>query len=243
MMDRIAQLCELAVKRVLYFGWRKRCPVCGRHARRFKRGGAERRPGATCPFCGALERHRLLWRFLETRTRILTDPPARVLHVAPEPIFERKFRKLFGDGYRTADLFAPRVDLRMDICDIKLPDESFDLIFCSHVLEHVQDDQQAMRELCRVLDRSGTAFLLVPITAEQTREDPSITDPQERLRLFGQDDHVRRYGPDYVDRLEGAGFAVECYAVEDLASADEIAAMELNFPAAGKIFLCRRRVP
>jgi SAM-dependent methyltransferase len=95
----------------------------------------------------------------------------------------------------------PRAMVRMDITDIQYPKDTFDVIYCSHVLEHVVDDRKAMREFHRVLRPDGWALLLVPITVEKTFEDPSVTDPEERLSVFGQEDHVRCYGPDYVERL------------------------------------------
>ena len=103
--------------------------------------------------------------------------------------------------YVSADLDSPLAMANVDITDLPFDDESFDLILCSHVLEHVHDDRLAMRELRRVLKPDGWALLLVPISADVTFEDPSIVRPSDRLRLFGQADHVRRYGPDYVDRL------------------------------------------
>ena len=129
--------------------------------------------------------------------------------------------------------------MKMDIMDIQYPDESFDVIYCSHVLEHVPDDRKAMREFRRVLKRGGWAILLVPITAGKTHEDPSITEPAERLRVFGQEDHVRIYGPDYVDRLREAGFAVTETRVPDLVSPEDAQLMGLT-QAAGEIHLCRR---
>ncbi len=146
---------------------------------------------------------------------------------------------MIGEGYVTADLFADNVDLKMDITDIQFPDNSFDFIYCSHVLEHVPDDRKAMREFRRVLTARGMAVLLVPITAEKTIEDPSIEDPSERLRLFGQDDHVRRYGPDYLSRLKEEGFTVEVIRGEDFLSSTEIEKMGIT-KGAGELYICRK---
>jgi ubiquinone/menaquinone biosynthesis C-methylase UbiE len=107
----------------------------------------------------------------------------------------------------TADLHSPAM-VKMDITNIQFPDETFDVVYCSHVLEHVPDDRKAMREFYRVLKSNGWAVLLVPIIVEKTFEDPSIDKPKDRLRLFGQSDHVRKYGRDYVDRLRESGFSV-----------------------------------
>jgi predicted SAM-dependent methyltransferase len=127
----------------------------------------------------------------------------------------------------------------MDITDIKYPGESFDVIYCSHVLEHVTDDRRAMSEFHRVLRRSGWAILLVPIYDGLTFEDPSIVDPQERLKAFGQDDHVRRYGSDYVDRLRDAGFKVRVTRIDDLVGKADAIRMGLT-PDSGEIYLCTK---
>ena len=130
------------------------------------------------------------------------------------------------------------------ICDAtkldKIPSDTYDFLLSSHVLEHVPDDRRAMREFHRVLKKDGWAILLVPITAKSTFEDPSITDPRERLRLFGQEDHVRQYGPDYKDRLEQAGFNVEQIRPADFLSPAEIKKMAI-IGLAGDIYFCRRQ--
>ena len=164
-----------------------------------------------------------------------------MLHIAPqsEGALEAKFRRSLGDRYLTGDLFAPNVDVKIDITDIQYPDSTFDFIYCSHVLEHVPDDRKAMREFRRVLTDDGVAILLVPITAKKTFEDPTIEDPKERRRLFGQEDHVRRYGPDYADRLSEEGFRVEKYSREDFLNAKDIKRIGIT-KASGDIFVCRK---
>ena len=146
---------------------------------------------------------------------------------------------MLGDGYLTADLFDPRVMVKMDITNIQYPDETFDVIYCSHVLEHVPDDKKAMCEFYRVLKSDGWAILLVPVTAKETFEDPAITDPAERLRLFGQKDHVRVYGPDYADRLAEAGFKVDISTPSDFLTAEQILRMGLS-RATGEIYFCTK---
>jgi SAM-dependent methyltransferase len=221
-----------------YRGTGRWCPVCGTPSRRFGEYGTVPRSDALCVHCGALERHRLAWLYLQRRTDLFDGRPKKMLHVAPEPAFERRLRAALRDGYLTADL-SGRAMVAMDVEDIRMPDASFDVIFCSHVLEHVHDDRKAMREFLRVLKPDGWAILLVPIMADATFEDPTVTDPAERLRLFGQADHVRRYGPDYVDRLREAGFAVTTTRVSDLASPEEAARMGLTH-ATGEIYHCTR---
>jgi len=127
----------------------------------------------------------------------------------------------------------------MDITDIQYPDKTFDVIYCSHVLEHITDDKGAIREFYRVLKSDGWAILLVPITADKTFEDPSVTDQAERLKLFGQEDHVRRYGPDYVERLEEAGFNVKVTYPSDLLQIEDITRMGIT-NAAGAIYYCTK---
>ena len=229
------------VKALPYWGKGRFCPVCGRSSRRFKRFGTVPREDAQCAHCGALERQRLLWLFLQRKTDFFDGTPKRMLHVAPEPTLESRFRKQLGRDYLSADLFNPRAMVRMDIADIQYDDRSFDVIYCSHVLEHVPDDLRAMRELFRVLSDNGWAILLVPITSEKTFEDPSITDPAERLKAFGQVDHVRKYGPDYAERLSSAGFAVAITRISDLVDRDEAALMGLT-PASGEIYYCTKSI-
>jgi SAM-dependent methyltransferase len=228
-----------SVAAIPYYGRGRFCPVCGRSSRRFRSFGVVPREDAQCAHCGALERHRLLWLYVSMRTDLFDGRPKKVLHVAPEPCFEPRFRQRLGSGYVTADLFDATAMVRMDITDIHYPDQHFDVIYCSHVLEHVQDDRRAMREFHRVLRNSGWAILLVPITAGKTLEDPSITEPEERLRVFGQEDHVRRYGPDYAGRLRDAGFRVEVTRAGDLVRNDEILRMGLT-PVSGEIYFCTK---
>ncbi|QDV82909.1 hypothetical protein TBK1r_18410 [Stieleria magnilauensis] len=168
----------------------------------------------------------------------MNSQPA-MLHVAPEPCLRPHFKEHIGESYLTADLLANDVDVNMDITEIQYPDNTFDVIYCSHVLEHVPDDRKAMKEFLRVLNPDGFAVLMVPITAEQTVEDPSVTDPQERLRLFGQEDHVRRYGPDFSERLRGAGFVVDEMTPNRFCSEAEQRASRL--PDEDRIYVCRRK--
>ncbi|MEA2142786.1 MAG: hypothetical protein QOI64_1216 [Solirubrobacteraceae bacterium] len=187
------------------------CPLCEKTARRFRPfgGGTIKRPNAQCPHCGSLERHRLLWLYLRDETDLLgAERPRRLLHIAPEAVLRERLIDRPQIDYLSADLDPGLADVQMDITAIDAPADSFDVILCSHVFEHVPDDALAMRELCRVLAPTGWAILQVPILLAQTDEDPTLTDPQERLRRFAQRDHVRAYGPDYADRLRAAGFEV-----------------------------------
>lgn len=221
-------------------GTERLCPVCGWGSRRFRQFRHHSNPEAMCVHCGALERHRFAWLYFQARTDLFDGRLKRVLHVAPELCFIERMKKRLGDSYLTADLASKHATIKMDITAIQFPDASFDVIYCSHVLEHVPDDRRAMREFHRVLKPGGWAILLVPITAPgATFEDPSVVDPSERLRLFGQEDHVRRYGPDYVDRLREAGFAVAETNVVDMYSDEEARRMGIT-RGAGAIHHCRK---
>ena len=241
---RLSRLCVGAFRsrrrRAGLDGDRRFCPVCEHSSPRFLEFGVVPRGDAKCPHCGALERHRLFWLFVSSKTNLFDGRPKKMLHVAPEPAFESRFRRLLGENYLTADLSNPRAMVQMDITDIQYPSETFDVIYCSHVLEHVQDDEKAMRELNRVLKNDGWAILDVPITAPRTLEDPTITAPEERLKVFGQKDHVRRYGPDYVERLRETGFVVRAIKVNDLLDQTEALRMGLAGQK-GALYYCVKR--
>ena len=193
----------------LYFkGIRFTDPIDGSSYRKFLPYGYQNlRQNALCPGTLSLERHRLLWLYLDRKTNFLTDA-IRVLHVAPEQVFYRKFKSFSHWDYTTTDLHSPLADVKADICALPFEDNTYDFILCNHVLEHIQNDLKAMEELYRVLKPGGTAILQVPLEEdrENTFEDDSITDQQERTSIFGQYDHVRVYGQDYYNRLQEVGF-------------------------------------
>lgn len=188
------------------------CPLCHWTGLRFQPFGDPPRANALCPRCESLERHRLLDLFLERYRPSLLSNTKRLLHVAPED----SLRSLLASkvpSYVASDLDGEwvQVDLRLDIMLAPFASGAFDAVVCNHVLEHVTDDRRAMRELLRVVRPGGWAVLLVPLDLDTptTLEDPSVQTAAERRRLFGQHDHLRKYGADYVDRLEQAGFRVE----------------------------------
>lgn len=233
-MKRLVRFCLNAVPRpvlqraagwlvplagLFYKGWSRRsrrveCPVCGARYRRFMPYGyVHARANALCPNCLSLERHRLLWLYLMRETDLLERTP-RTLHIAPEVCLMRHLKAHFADcpdRYVTADLESPLADLHFDVQEIPLADGSFDVLICNHLLEHVADDRKAMRELHRILRPGGWGVLLSPVelARDRTYEDDTVTDPEERTRIFGQYDHRRIYGRDYADRLREAGFEVE----------------------------------
>ena len=181
----------------------------------------------------------MAWLFFQQRTNIFQRTPKRMLHIAPERQLEKRFKQLAHLDYLTADLVNPTVMVKMDITDIRYPDNTFDIIYCSHVLEHVSDDRKAMRELHRVLKPAGWAVIMVPITAEKSFEDPSIIDPSARERVFGQHDHVRRYGPDFKERLAEAGFKVEPIVPTEIVPLKEIRRLAIREGQA-PLFLCTK---
>lgn len=210
---------------LFYRGDRFEDPIDGRKYRKLLPYGykGRQRENALAPASLSLERHRLLWLYLKENTDFFSKSQS-MLHIAPEQCFYGRFRKMENLDYLTADLDSPIADVKMDIHDIQYPDNSFDVILCNHVLEHVDDDKQCMRELQRVLKPGGLAIMQVPYKADQevTDEDPSITDPEERIRRFGQYDHVRQYGKDYPNRLLEAGFKVSAYDVKKELSAEDL---------------------
>jgi SAM-dependent methyltransferase len=171
------------------------------------------------------------------RTNLFDQKPKTMLHIAPEAMFAPRFRRIPNLRYITADLLRHNVTERIDLTTIPHPDNTFDISYCSHVLEHIPDDRQAMRELCRVLKPGGWALIDVPVTVDVTVEDPSITDPQERERLFGQHDHVRRYGLDVIERLQQAGFQVQKILPTDLVSREKLEYMGLIMRS---FFICTK---
>lgn len=186
-------------------------PIDGKSFRTFlSYGYAINRENALSPSTLSLERHRLLWLYLQNETDFFTKPQ-KVLHFAPEQAFYKRFRNQKNLEYTTTDLFSPLADVKADICNLPFEDDSFDTILCNHVLEHIPDDTKAMQELYRVLKPGGMAILQIPqdLEREVTFEDDSIVDKKERTEIFGQYDHVRVYGWDYFDKLRSIGFTVK----------------------------------
>lgn len=210
---------------IAYLGRGRECPLCGSRRRKFMPYGyVTSREDALCPRCLALERHRMIWLWITRHTDLLERRP-RLLHIAPEVSLMRHLKPLYGNSgnYITADLESPLADLHFDVQQIPLSDGSVEVIICNHLLEHVEDDRVALRELHRILCHGGWGILLVPEDRRRatTFEDDSVTDREERTRLFGQYDHRRVYGRDYDDRLRSAGFRVSRIPCSDIATATE----------------------
>jgi SAM-dependent methyltransferase len=238
---------RVSLRRAFYAGFRYHCPLCGSHLRTmFDSGlpfsvlrdvdivGGERIPRDICPVCFSQSRTRLMWAYLRKEVRLEErNTKPKVLHVAPEHPLMVYLSGL--SEYVGVDIDPRSYDShgRVEYCDITniaYPDNTFDLIICSHVLEHVPRDAVAIKELRRVLRPDGIAILQVPIgtAINETIEDLSITDPRERERRFGQHDHVRIYGPDYPQRLAAGGFVVEIFDPVAHWGTNVASAMRLN---------------
>jgi SAM-dependent methyltransferase len=206
-LQRVAGV-GIKVLGILYKGNNVTCPVCEKSFSKFlPYGRINARPNALCPSCLSLERHRLIWIYLREKSNFFKQK-LHVLHIAPEACFINRFEKIHQDGYITADIESPLAKVKMDIHQIPFEQNTFDAVLCNHVLEHVDDDIKAMREINRVLKPGGFAILQVPFFSpipDETIEDKTITDPRAREKAFGQDDHVRKFGKDYVKRIEKAG--------------------------------------
>lgn len=225
-------------------GWRARlfsgneyyCPVCSSHLRDFP--PLFRPYHRWCPVCKSLARHRFVWIYFQQAKLPTHGKNLRILHIAPEEAIRDLFHSIPGAHYISGDLNDKNAMVKMDICAINYPENSFDLIFCSHVLEHVGDDRQALREFHRVLSPEGQLMLMVPLLGEKTIQDLSVTNPVERERLFGQLDHVRAYGSDFVEIVSSEGFKVETLRPSDFATDETIRRQQLDVQ--DRLFVCKK---
>jgi len=239
-VERLNRAVARRVQMLRHRGDAVHCPICGRSFDRFK--DAWNRPDALCWGCGSHERHRAQWLVL-TGPRDLLREARSLLHFAPEWTLRQQLQRRPGLRYVSTDLFRDDVDLQLDLTALDLPDASFDAVICSHVLEHVDDDAAAMRELVRVTRPGGWCLVMVPLdlTRTATYEDPAITAPEDRVRAFWQHDHVRLYAPDIGDRLRIAGFDVERLQPEQELGAETM--RRCRVAVADEIWLCRPRSP
>jgi SAM-dependent methyltransferase len=270
------RLAVLGLRAIPLRGSAVECPVCGGRFRRFLAfgEGPGRRRGAECPACHALERNRLMILYLTrqeplTRARLKPDlvatsipsstvnrssSPAlvatsgapRVLHLAPEPGLQKRLSRALGPAYRSADLEWPLADDRVDVQALPYPDVAFDLILCSHVLAHVEDDRRALAQLRRVLDPNGALLLQAQIFDElpETREAPAGASPPERARLLGHATRYRQYGRDFTDRLREAGFDAQVLDIAATFSSEDRRRFGLGGEHPqhpGLIYRCTRR--
>ena len=186
-------------------------PIDGKSFKSFlPYGYGKQRNNVLSPSTLSLERHRLLWLYLKNETDFFSAN-SKILHFAPEQCFLKRFKTLKNLDYTTTDLLSPIADVKADICNLPFKNDTFDVILCNHVLEHIPDDTKAMEELYRVMKQGGYGILQIPQDLDRatTFEDNSITDKKERAKIFGQYDHVRVYGRDYFDKLSQIGFKVD----------------------------------
>jgi predicted SAM-dependent methyltransferase len=228
---------SIVVRPILAFllkGSRFTDPIDGKSFRMFlPYGYGNQRNNVLSPSTLSLERHRLLWLYLQNETDFFqseldSDSPVtqnkriklrkdaetssalKVLHFAPEQEFYKRFKKQTNIEYTTTDLLSPLADVKADICNLPFEDNTYDIIFCNHVLEHIPNDTKAMQELFRVLKPGGMGIFQIPqdLSRASTFTDDTIVDQKERAKIFGQYDHVRVYGRDYFEKLRSIGFKV-----------------------------------
>lgn len=216
---------------VYYRGKKYTDPIDGKSFRKFlPYGYTKQRTNVLSPSTLSLERHRLLWLFLQRKTQFFQEN-IKVLHFAPEQAFYHRFKKQTNLTYITTDLHSPLADIQADICNLPFENNSFDVILCNHVLEHIPDDKKAMQELYRILKPKGWAIIQVPLDTKRNKtfSDDSITNPKERSEIFGQYDHLRIYGMDFFQKLEKEGFQVTPYPCQKIVSDEEIEKFCLDF--------------
>ncbi|MGE0567792.1 MAG: class I SAM-dependent methyltransferase [Bacteroidia bacterium] len=228
---------------LLYYGNKYEDPISGKTYRKFLPygyGGRAKRDNVLCPGSLSLERHRLLWLYLKEKTDFFTAKH-KMLHIAPEQCFYKLFKAMPNITYTTGDYNSPIADVHFDLHNAPFEDNSFDVIFCNHVLEHVEDANQCMRELFRIMNKGGWGIFQVPLdtTKEVTLEDKSIVTEEDREKYYWQKDHVRLFGLDYKDRLAAAGFDV---TVDDFINQiPEKLQERYRLPKGEMIYLCRKK--
>jgi SAM-dependent methyltransferase len=220
-----------------FIGKKYECPVCGFHARKFI--SVHHEESFLCPRCGSIERKRLLWLYLRDELKINEQNNYRVLHFSPSSALFRKLSSLKNLEYVPAAFDNSLIKNHLDITSLPFMENHFDLIICYHILEHVADDKKAMSEIYRVLKAKGNLLVQVPFTDGETLEDSSVTNPEERKKLFGQEDHVRYYGKaDFRNRLGAARFSVEEIHCSGIIGKDKIDLFKLSPNEI--IFRCRK---
>jgi len=227
---------------LLYYGNKYEDPISGKTYCKFLPYGYSnnvKRDNALCPGSLSLERHRLLWLYLKEKTDFFTAKH-KLLHIAPEQCFYKLFKAMPNLEYVTGDYVSPIADHHFDLHHAPFADNSFDVIFCHHVLEHVEDADQCMRELYRMMKPGGFGIFQIPqdVNRYETYEDKSITSEADRELHFWQKDHVRLFGLDYKDKLAAAGFKV---TVEDYTK--EIApelVERYRLPKGELLYMCRK---
>ncbi len=194
------------------------CPIAQKKFKTFP-NGITITNGARC-------RHRLFWLYLERETDILTGN-YKVLHSAPQYGIWQRLKTYKNIDYVPADKFMDGYDYyegveNVDLLDIAYNENHFDYVICNRVLEHIEDDITAMKEMFRVLKPGGTALLSVPIDFKLEKTHESYTSREDRIKYYGQWDHVRMYAGDIKERLESVGFEVEMNRYSDNFSEEDM---------------------
>lgn len=227
---------------LIYYGNRYEDPITGKTYRKFLPygyGGRAKRDNVLCPGSLSLERHRLLWLYLKQKTNFFTAPH-KMLHIAPEQCFYKLFKAQKNLDYTTGDYNSPIADIHFDLHKAPFENDTFDVILCNHVLEHVEDSHQCMKELYRIMKPGGWGIFQVPLdrTRTTTLEDKNITSPEDREKYYWQKDHVRLFGLDYKNKLEAAGFIV---TEDDFVNTLGTELVErYRLPAGEMIYFCRK---
>lgn len=193
-------------------------PIDNRKYKKFlPYGYGSERSNAFSPGTLSLERHRALYLYLKEKTGVFTEQ-IKMLHIAPERSLGNLFKGKSNINYLSADLLSPWAMVHFDAHAIPYRDNTFDVVIANHILEHVQDDIRVMGEMYRVMKPGGFGVFQVPLFEDipLTEQDPFLRDEQEQNRRFGQKDHVRKYGIDYLKRLESVGFHVHNYHLREL---------------------------
>lgn len=220
-----------ALRRWQYLGTDYYCNVCDSHLSSWAYAGPVGHCNRVCPVCNSYGRHRMMALVLEREMRAFGTGPRALLHFAPELGLQRWIKhRVPGFSYLSADLDSPEVDINMDLQRMHLPDASVDVVLLSHVLEHIDDDVQALREIYRVLAPCGRLFLQVPLSGQTVTCEEKLATANERLATYGKTDHVRLYGDDIQARLVSARFEVTVYRARDGHFGDKLDYMALDIP-------------
>lgn len=241
-------LIKIIIKDILLFirsrrfkGDKVNCPVCGFWASKFGLSPNGERENVRCPRCNSLERHRAQWLFgLSNIITLKSSDEKRILCFSHDFCYSRLFLKNYKYYFTAEYVKNSYSDYIVDIQNTGIEDCSFDFIVCNHILEHVEDDRKAISEIYRLLKPNGVAFLQVPMDdkLDKTIEDPSITDPEERRKLFGQTDHLRMYGWDISERLSDCGFEVD--TIRFWEKTDPVEIEKYSIKEKEPVFICRK---
>lgn len=243
---------RMSFNRWKYRGHDYYCNVCKSNLRAWAYAGPANHCNLVCPVCNSYGRHRMMVMVIKSellRSNVIAGN--QWLHFAPELGFGNWLkRELPFIDYKSADLFSLDVDMHLDLQSIALPDESTDTVILSHVLEHVDNDNQALRELNRILRPGGMLFIQVPLSdSEETIED-KLDSAEDRLAQYGKTDHVRLYGADILYRIASSGFAVSVHAARNAPYIAQFEYMALDLPERSQMpyanesttFVCRKPI-